>query len=261
MRTAEDLIARAETDGRGVAIIPLSEVGRDISLETPGAARVRLRQLQAEAAHRRAHRGAAGDHALRRGDAERRGAVALRRRRRRARRNEFVTELGKVLQGKSVTVVDGGVAPAHALAAADNAAGALTVKVLRASAARQRHRPRARARPEGPAARRSAVRLQGQRARDRGELRPAGRDPQRHRAARRSPASARPAPCSCSTSAGAAAPSASITGSTADTAQPLLASTFYLVARAEPVRRCAARRARLARRGGAPVPRRRTCRC
>src|SRR3954468_4159343 len=46
VRTGEDLISRAETDGRGVAIIPLSEVGRDISLETPGAARVRLRQLK-----------------------------------------------------------------------------------------------------------------------------------------------------------------------------------------------------------------------
>src|SRR5205809_6550696 len=45
-RTAEDLISRAEIDGRGVAIIPLSETGRDISLETPGAARVRLRQLK-----------------------------------------------------------------------------------------------------------------------------------------------------------------------------------------------------------------------
>jgi hypothetical protein len=47
---------------------------------------------------------------------------------------DFITELSKVLQGKSVTVVEGGVAPAHALTAADNAAGSLTVKVLRASA-------------------------------------------------------------------------------------------------------------------------------
>ena len=46
MRTAEDLIARAETDRRAVALIPLSEPTRDISLETPGAARVRLRQLK-----------------------------------------------------------------------------------------------------------------------------------------------------------------------------------------------------------------------
>jgi len=43
LRTADELIARAEADGRGVAIVPLSEPGRDISLETPGAARVRLR--------------------------------------------------------------------------------------------------------------------------------------------------------------------------------------------------------------------------
>ncbi len=59
MRTADDLIARAEADNRGVAIIPLSEVGRDISLETPGAARVRLRAAAAEAACGRAQRRAA----------------------------------------------------------------------------------------------------------------------------------------------------------------------------------------------------------
>src|SRR5262249_11226802 len=35
MRTAEDLIARAEADQRGVALIPLSEPARDISFETP----------------------------------------------------------------------------------------------------------------------------------------------------------------------------------------------------------------------------------
>src|SRR5436309_3222216 len=49
-----------------------------------------------------------------------------------ARGPEFVTELGRLVQGKSITVVEGGVAPAHALTAADNAAGSLTVKVLRA---------------------------------------------------------------------------------------------------------------------------------
>ena len=46
MRTAEDLIARAESDGRGVALIPLSETGREIGFETPGAARVRLQQIK-----------------------------------------------------------------------------------------------------------------------------------------------------------------------------------------------------------------------
>src|SRR5262245_17953827 len=46
IRTAEDLIARAETNKTGVAIVPLSEPARDISLETPGAARVRLGKIR-----------------------------------------------------------------------------------------------------------------------------------------------------------------------------------------------------------------------
>ncbi len=41
LRTADDLIARAEADNRGVALVPLGEAGRDISLQTPAAARVR----------------------------------------------------------------------------------------------------------------------------------------------------------------------------------------------------------------------------
>ena len=183
VRTAEDLIARAETDNRGVAIIALSEIGRDISLETPGAARVRLRQLKPK------------PHTIDRTEA----LPAITRFLAGARRTSKCCgsptasmspkarssspSSASSLQGKSVTVVEGGVAPAHALTAADNAAGSLTVKVLRARRRRQRHRPGARARPEGPAARRSAVRLQGQRARDRSDVRPAGRNPQRHRAA------------------------------------------------------------------------------
>src|SRR4051812_48526787 len=45
LQTVDDIVARAESDGRGVALILLSDVTRDISLETPGAARVRLRQF------------------------------------------------------------------------------------------------------------------------------------------------------------------------------------------------------------------------
>src|SRR5436309_668928 len=131
VRTAEDLIARAETDGRGVAIIPLSDVGRDISLETPGAAKVRLRQIKPK------------PHTVERNEvlpAITRFVTAtpsvevlwLSDGVDVARGAEFVTELGRLLAGKPVTVVEGGVAPAHALTAADNAAGSLTVKVLRA---------------------------------------------------------------------------------------------------------------------------------
>ncbi len=131
MRTAEELIARAEADGRGVAIIPLSETGRDISLETPGAARVRLRQIkpqphtvervEALPALARFIAGTPTIDMLWLSD-----GVDV------ARGKDFVDGLAKTLDKRIVTVVEGGVPPAHALVAADNAAGGLTVKVLRA---------------------------------------------------------------------------------------------------------------------------------
>jgi hypothetical protein len=112
-------------------VIALSETGRDISLETPGAARVRLRSLkpkphtvdrtEALPAITRFVAATPSIEVLWLSD-----GVDV------AKGAEFVGELAKVLQGKSVTVVEGGVAPAHALTAADNAAGSLTVKVLRA---------------------------------------------------------------------------------------------------------------------------------
>ena len=46
--------------------------------------------------------------------------------------NDFVAALAKLIERRSVTVVAGGLAGARALAAADNAAGMSTVKVLRA---------------------------------------------------------------------------------------------------------------------------------
>jgi len=131
VRTGEDLISRAETDGRGVAIIPLSDVGRDISLETPGAARVRLRQIKPKphTVERTEILPAIGRFIAATPSLE---VLWLSDGIDVARSAEFVTELGKMLQGKAVTVVEGGLAPAHALTAADNAAGSLTVKVLRA---------------------------------------------------------------------------------------------------------------------------------
>src|SRR3984957_7642037 len=46
LRTADDIIARAEDDRRAVALVPLSEGPRDISLAPAGSARVRLHQLK-----------------------------------------------------------------------------------------------------------------------------------------------------------------------------------------------------------------------
>ena len=131
LRTAEDLIARAEIDNRGIAVIALSQPARDITLETPGAARVRLRQIKPK------------PHTLARADALApisrflaatrdveivwlSDGVDL------GRAQEFVTGLARLVDKRPVTVVEGGVKPALALAGADNAAGALTVKVLRA---------------------------------------------------------------------------------------------------------------------------------
>src|SRR5690242_20593173 len=45
IRAADELIANAETDRRGVALAPLSEPSRDITLMPAGAARVALRKL------------------------------------------------------------------------------------------------------------------------------------------------------------------------------------------------------------------------
>ena len=46
IRTADDIIARAEADNRSVAIVPLGEATRDFPLQPPAAARVRLQQLK-----------------------------------------------------------------------------------------------------------------------------------------------------------------------------------------------------------------------
>ena len=132
MRTAEDLVARAETNKTGIAIILLSETARDISLETPGAARVRLGQIRPK------------PHTIERAEALPTitrflaatpeaeifwlsDGVDL------GRSAEFVEGLAKAASGRPVTVVEGGIEPARALAAAENTAGALTVKVLRAA--------------------------------------------------------------------------------------------------------------------------------
>ncbi|MEA2907365.1 MAG: hypothetical protein QOI12_4752 [Alphaproteobacteria bacterium] len=134
MRSAEDLIARAETDNRGVAVVPMSEPSRDISFETPGAARVRLKQIKPKPyAVVRADMlvplgrffGATADvEVVWLTDAVDVGGGS-----------EFVAALGRLIGGRAVTVIEGGLAPAHALVAAENNAASLTVKVLRTTGA------------------------------------------------------------------------------------------------------------------------------
>jgi uncharacterized protein DUF4159/aerotolerance regulator-like protein len=130
MRTVEDLIARAEADGRGVAVVPLSATGRDISLETPAAAKARLRLVKPKphAVERteviptleRFLMGTPDVEIVWLSDGVDAGHAA-----------DFVLTLARLADKRPVTVVEGGLKPARALAAADNAAGVLSVKVLR----------------------------------------------------------------------------------------------------------------------------------
>jgi Domain of unknown function (DUF4159)/Aerotolerance regulator N-terminal len=132
LRTVEDLIARAEADGRGVAVVPLSVTARDISLETPGAARARLRLVKPKphAVERTEALASLERFLMTTPDVE---FVWLSDGVDAGHAADFVLGLARIADKRPITVVEGGVKPARALAAADNAAGVLTVKVLRAS--------------------------------------------------------------------------------------------------------------------------------
>ena len=112
-------------------MLPLSETARDISLAVAGAARVQIKQLKPKPY-----------------TIDRTEALPLIERFLKAapdveivwlsdgvdlgKGGEFIAGLKRVIGSHPLTVVDGGLPAAHALAGADNAAGALTVKVLRA---------------------------------------------------------------------------------------------------------------------------------
>ena len=133
LRTADEIIARAENDHRAVALIPLSEGPRDISFATAASARVRLHQIRPK------------PHTVDRTEA----VPAIRRFLDQTRDVElvwladgielgrgadFVKTLAPMLDTREMTIVSGGIAGPRALTATDNAAGALSVKVLRANA-------------------------------------------------------------------------------------------------------------------------------
>ncbi len=132
MRVLEELIARAETDNRAVALIPMSEPSRDISLESAPAARVRLKQIKPKpyAVERAEMLPILGRFLTATGDVELiwlADGIDL------GGGHEFVTALARLVETRPLTVMEGGIAPARALAGAENAAGGLTTKVLRAA--------------------------------------------------------------------------------------------------------------------------------
>ena len=115
MRTADDLIARAEADGRGVALIPLSEPNRDISFETPAAARIRIKQMKPKpnAVERADTLPAFGRFLAASPDVE---VVWLTDGVDLGGGADFVAALGKALDGRQLTVIEGGIAGPRALA-------------------------------------------------------------------------------------------------------------------------------------------------
>lgn len=132
IRTGEDILSRAEADGRAVAIVAMSDAGRGVTLQPAAAARVQLRQMSPK------------PHAIERSEA----LPALSRFLNATpeielvwladgvhlgRADEFLSGLNKIIGAHPLTVVEGGVPAALALNAPDNAAGALSVKVQRAT--------------------------------------------------------------------------------------------------------------------------------
>src|SRR4029078_6394588 len=125
-----ELIANADNDRRGVALVPLSDPARGITLMPAGTARVALRQIAPKpySIERLDTLGALDRFLKATGDAEiawLSDGVAT------GRGTEFVENLGKTIRDRKTTVCEGGAAPAQALVAAENAAAKMTVKVLR----------------------------------------------------------------------------------------------------------------------------------
>jgi hypothetical protein len=131
VKAADELISNADANLRGIALVPFSEPARDITIMPAGAARVALRQLAPKpyAVDRVDVLPAVERFLKTTGDAE---IAWLSDGVDSGRGAEFIEGLGKILADRTLTVFEGGVASPLALAAAENAAAKMTVKVLRA---------------------------------------------------------------------------------------------------------------------------------
>ncbi|MGA2288578.1 DUF4159 domain-containing protein [Bradyrhizobium sp.] len=130
IKAADELIANADSARRGVALVPLSEPTRDVTLMPGGTARVALRQLGPKPySIERAETLPAIERFLKAtGDCE---IAWLSDGVDTGRGDEFLEGLTKTIGDRNLTIFEGG-APALALVAAENAAAKMTVKVLRA---------------------------------------------------------------------------------------------------------------------------------
>src|ERR1700726_3199868 len=130
IKAADELIANADSDRRGVALVPLSEPARDITLMPGGTARVALRQLSPKPySIERVETLPAIERFLKAtGDCE---IAWLSDGVDTGRGPEFLQGLSKAIGDRALTIFEGGTPPPLALAAAENAAAKMTVKVLR----------------------------------------------------------------------------------------------------------------------------------
>ncbi len=129
IKAADELIAKADNDRRGVALVALSEPQRDITLMPAGTARVALRQLSPKpwSAERVETLPAIERFLKATGDAE---IVWLSDGTDTGRGSEFVEGLSRTIGERALTIFEGA-PPPQALAAAENAAAKMVVKVLR----------------------------------------------------------------------------------------------------------------------------------
>ena len=181
IKAADELIANADNDRRGVALVPLSEPARDITLMPGGAARVALRQLAPKPySIERVETLPAVERFLKAtGDAE---LAWLSDGVDTGRGTEFLEGLNKTIGDRTLTMFEGGASSPLALVAAENAAAKMTVKVLRTTRRHCRGRG-SRDRRQGFADRRGALCLWATGPRERSRVRSAGRVAQRHLAA------------------------------------------------------------------------------
>jgi hypothetical protein len=131
IKAADELIANADGDRRGVALVPLSEPARDITLMPGGAARVALRQLVPKPySIERVETLPAIERFLKTtGNCE---IAWLSDGIDTGRGPEFLEGLARTIGDRALTVFEGGTPSPLALVAAENAAAKMTVKVLRA---------------------------------------------------------------------------------------------------------------------------------
>jgi len=131
IKAADELIANADSNRRAVALVPLSEPARDITLMPSGAARVALRQFAPKPySIERVETLAAIERFLKTtGDCE---IAWLTDGIDTGRGPEFLEGLSKTIGDRALTIFEGGTPPPLALVAAENAAAKMTVKVLRA---------------------------------------------------------------------------------------------------------------------------------